>query len=101
MDKNEFEKFIKEKYDSLTEKEFTSLVALTLDKIKHKVSTKELIIKNSEVINWQDDFDKLSYEVLLRVIDTKKISFKQYKLLCSFNKIKWDMEKEKVEYKQF
>ena len=103
-DKESFEVAIKEVYDSLDKSEFTKLLDNCIETIRSlsksgKVKQVKRTDGNPPDMIFEDKLKQLSYDVFLTVYNSRKISFKQFKVLSAFSKTDW-LKKEE-EYKQF
>jgi len=93
MTKEEFELEIKKKYDSLDKHQFRELLQNThTELMKHTDENLNMIFKTS--------YDELVYEIFNSTLQSKRLTFKQFKALSAYSKTNW-IEKEEEEYKQF
>ena len=101
-DKEAFETQIREVYDNLDKEQFNRLMDSSGEKLRHLIKSKEAEkVKtndgNSFDYVFKDRLHTLAYNVFCTVFNSRKISFKQFKLLSAFAKVNWLQE----EYKQF
>lgn len=124
--KEEFEIEIKEVFDNLNKSQFNKLLIQSLVNIYFKAyGNKEIankIFKSDfskyndgksqgelikllpavKLLEFKDEFDTLAVSVFATVAETRRISFKQFKLLSAFCKLKWNKDTQpKEEFKQF
>tara|TARA_R110000751_G_C13626667_1_gene465314 strand:+ start:497 stop:778 length:282 start_codon:yes stop_codon:yes gene_type:complete len=93
MTKEEFELEIKKKYDNLDKHQFRELLQNThTELMKHTDENLNMIFKSS--------FEELVYEIFNSTLQSKRLTFKQFKALSAYSKTNW-IEKEEEEYKQF
>ena len=113
MTREEFNKSILEVYDNLTKEQFDYLMKESILVILKKAygngwnSIFKNIFKNNisivdelECLQFENNFDTLALSVLISTFESRRISFKQFKVLSAFTKIKW-IEEEKETFKQF
>ena len=95
----EFNKIVRDDYDNLTGEDFNYLINKSADKVKQLHKAGEYKLDNDR-LHSLDKHYQLSYDVLVNVIESKKISFPQYKVLCTFIK-KHAGRQQQTEFKQF
>tara|TARA_R110000772_G_C13180098_1_gene427962 strand:+ start:529 stop:858 length:330 start_codon:yes stop_codon:yes gene_type:complete len=109
MTQEEFNKSILQVYDNLTEEQFNYLMKESIMVILKKAygnGYEAIFKKNTKVVDeleslqFENNFDKLALSVLITTFKSKRISFKQFKVLSAFSKVKW-IEEEKETFKQF
>jgi hypothetical protein len=103
--KEQFEEILKEQYEMLDKAGFAALMTASEKKIKSLLESGDIVLgKNPDD---EDDYiithtSNVYYEIAFKswqfARTTKRLSFKQYKALCAFNKAK---VQEETEYKQF
>jgi len=103
--KEQFEEILKEQYEKLDKAGFASIMKACEIKLKDLLASGDIVLgKNPED---EDDYvlthtSNVYYEIAFNSWQfarrTKKLSFKQYKALCAFTKLKMQ---EETEYKQF
>ena len=94
MNKIQFEAEIQKVYDNLTKEQFKELLITAYAKFLKQSD------KKTQEITLNNNYEELAYDIFNTVLDSKKISFKQFKVLSAFSKIDWISE-QPVEYKQF
>ena len=101
IDKEAFEAKIKEVYDNLVKEDFESLLkAVSIRFVKLKQDGKLNLVKDKsgeKKYYFENSFDETAFKVFLTVKESRRLSFKQFKLLSAFGKVNWLQE----EYKQF
>lgn len=103
--KEQFEEILKEQYDNLDKAGFGKLMTGCENKIKQLLSAGELVLgKNPEdeddyiITHSSNQYYEIAFNSWQFARRTKKLSFKQYKSLCAFIKLK---VQDETEYKQF
>ena len=100
-DKEAFETQIREVYDNLVKEDFESLlkaVAIKFANLKQDGKLNLVKDKSGEKkYYFENSFDETAFKVFLTVKESRRLSFKQFKLLSAFAKVNWLQE----EYKQF
>ena len=99
MTKEEFDIAIKQVYDELTKEQFNKLLGNTVEKAKEIINSGHGKADNN-VISFNDRMHQLAWSVFETVHDSRRISFKQFKMLSAFSKTDW-LSTEKEEFKQF
>lgn len=119
MKKEEWEAGIKETYDNLSRDQFNQLLdncvkmvyiksnndsrSEGFDKLRKdeiKLSHSEFT-ENLETIEFENELDNLGHSVFLSVRQSRRMSFKQFKILSAFSKTHWLSLEPTNEYKQF
>ena len=107
MTREEWNERIKEVYDSLTAEQFNTLLNNSKKMIRNLIGAGRIdrVDLGNDKWTWEfdDDNHKFSYQVFVTVEKSRRLSFKQFKMLSAFSKTDWltiDKEDE-VEYKQF
>ena len=93
MTKEEFELEIKNTYDNLDKHQFRELLKNTHTELMKHADENLKITFNSP-------YDKLVFDIFNSTVETKRLTFKQFKALSAYSKTNW-IEKEEEEYKQF
>jgi hypothetical protein len=99
ISKEEFEAIVKQNYTNLDEDGFKDLLKCSLNKLKSLAESGDLIRDSSGNLYSLNTHYQLSLDVFRSVAEKKKISFNQYKVLCTFTK--QHTHKLNTEYKQF
>lgn len=99
ISKEEFEAIVKQNYTNLDKDGFNKLVCNSIDKCK-QLKNNGLLKFNEKTEIWEgDDITVMCLHIAVKAIDTRRISFNQYKALCAFTK--QHTHKLNTEYKQF
>ena len=102
--KEQFEAIIKEQYDNLSKQEFAELCNTTKAKLVDLVKSGNIKVEKTdddyEVTYASENFYEIVFNTLQFVQRTRKLSFKQYKLLSAFINAKVKTSEE-TEFKQF
>ena len=96
----EFNKIVRDDYDNLTEESFNDLLNKSLDKIKELFKEGEFKYDSERNLYSLDKHYQLSLDVFKNAADNRRISFPQYKVLCTFIK-KHAGRQNQPEFKQF
>ena len=102
--KEQFETIVKEKYDNLTKQEFGELMSSSKAKVIELVKSGNITVEKTEddyeLTYASETFYEMAFNTLQFVLKTRKLSFKQYKLLSAFINAKVKTSDE-TEFKQF
>lgn len=106
MTRKEWNDRIQEVFDNLDKEMFDTLLNNCNNKIENLIEADriKLIPKTNEtsVLVFQDDNDKSAFDVFKIVSNSRRLSFKQFKMLSAFSKTDWlNIYEQEVEYKQF
>ena len=113
MNKEEFQEALVEVYDNLSKEQFDKLLVNTSKKLNGIASeerslpieqkTLKITEFNGEIkLESNDKLIQLACDVFLTVKQSRRISFKQFKMLSAFSKTNWFADTtEKEEFKQF
>ena len=113
INNEEFQEALVEVYDNLSKEQFDKLLVntskgLSIIATEENILPKEqrtLIITevNGEIkLKSNDKLTQLACDVFITVKHSRRISFKQFKMLSAFSKTNWFAEtNEKEEFKQF
>jgi hypothetical protein len=96
----EFNKIVRNDYDNLTEDDFNDLLSKSFDKVKELFKAGEFKYDNERVLYSLNKHYQLSLDVFKNAADSRKLSFQQYKVLCTFIK-KHAGRQQQPEFKQF
>lgn len=109
MTQEEFNKSILEVYNNLTKEQFDYLIKASIIVILKKaygngwnsiLKEDTKVIDKLECLQFENNFDTLALSVLISTFESRRISFKQFKVLSAFTKVNW-LEEEKESFKQF
>ncbi len=108
MTNEEFNKSILQIYDNLTKEQFDYLMKRSVEVCLIKaygtkmypIIKKDTLAEELKRLQFENNFDKLAVSVLATTFESRRISFKQFKVLSAFSKVKW-IEEEKETFKQF
>tara|TARA_R110000822_G_scaffold6443_1_gene27364 strand:- start:162 stop:464 length:303 start_codon:yes stop_codon:yes gene_type:complete len=100
MTREEWEVSVKEVYDNFTKEQFNELLGNTVDKAKEIINNGEGKASGSD-ISFNDRMHQLAWSVFETVHDSRRLSFKQFKMLSAFSKTDWLNINKEEEYKQF
>jgi hypothetical protein len=113
MNKEEFQEALVEVYDNLSKEQFDKLLVNTSKRLKVIASESRDITINAPILKItesngeiklesNDTLIQLACDVFLTVKQSRRISFKQFKMLSAFSKTNWFADTtEKEEFKQF
>ena len=103
MTKEKFEQAIKEVYDNLDKPQFIYLLDNTSETIRNLIRLEEITQSNTDELIWEykNNITEVACKVFFTVNDSKRISFKQFKMLSAFSKTDWLNINKEEEYKQF
>ena len=113
MSKEEFQEALVEVYDNLSKEQFDKLLVNTSKRLNSIVTEERVLPKeqrtlmvtevNGEIkVQSNDKLIQLACDVFLTVKQSRRISFKQFKMISAFSKTNWFYyTTEKEEFKQF
>ena len=107
MNKEEFQEALVEVYDNLSKEQFELLLKNSHKSIKNLLllglgKSAERTDENPPDFIFENKLHQLAYDVFNTVFESKRISFKQFKMLSAFSKTNWFADTtEKEEFKQF